>query len=193
MTVTTSTQTTGAEAGAPGASDGGCPVVLPVGRQGRDAVQPVPPLASLDEASILVLDISKVRSDVFADAIQAGLHAAGCAAVERGIAPPSQRLADDELAAMGSAHDGAVLALADCGTCTSWTMFDAIELHRNGCRTVLVTTRALRATVDALAPRLGMADLPVVEVALPNREQTPDEIARTASAAVPAIVAALTS
>ncbi len=191
MTTTAATETT--ELASSDDAEGGCPVVLPVGRQGRQEVSPVAPLGSLGSASLTVLDISKVRSDVFADAIEAGLRAAGCSTVDRGVAPPSQRLADDELAAIGSAHDGAVLALADCGTCTSWTMFDAIELHRNGCRAVLVTTTALRPTVDALAPRLGMADLPVVEVALPNREQTADEIHRTASAAVPAIVAALTA
>ncbi len=191
MTTTTGTTTTPM----PGATeDGGCPVVLPVGRQGRDEVAPIAPLAAgVAGASLTVLDISKVRSDVFADALEAGLRAAGCDSVDRGVAPPSQRLDEQDLADIGSSHDGAVLALADCGTCTSWTMFDAIELHRHGCRAVLVTTRALRPTVDALAPRLGMASLPVVEVELPNREQTADEIRATAAAVVPAVIAALTS
>ena len=171
----------------------GCPVVLPVGRQGRAEVEPVSPLPSLHGATLTVLDISKVRSDVFADALEAGLRAGGCTTVDRGVAPPSQRLGQQELAELGNRNDGAVLALADCGTCTSWTMFDAIELHRNGCRAVLVTTRALRPTVDAMAPRLGMASLPVVEVGLSNREQTADEIRAMATAAVPAVIAALTT
>jgi 3-dehydroquinate dehydratase len=70
-------------------------------------------------------------------------------------------------------------------------MFDAIELHRHGCRAVLVTTGALRPTVVALAGRLGMADLPVVEVDQPNRDQSIEEITATASGAMPAVVGQL--
>jgi hypothetical protein len=164
-----------------------CTIVNPVGRQGREPVEIVDALASLEGARVAVLDISKVRSDAFADVVQAALRDRG-ALTERGIAPPSQRLSDDDLSAIGARCDAAVLALADCGTCTSWTMFDAIELHRHGCRAVLVTTSALRPTVTALAGRLGMAELPVVEVDQPNRDQSVPEIAATALAAMPAVV-----
>ena len=100
-------------------------------------------------------------------------------------------MTEAELAGVAERCDGAVLALADCGTCSSWTLFDAIELHRRGCRAVLVTTHALRPTVDALAERLGLPELPVVEVQEPNREQTSERIAVTARAAAPAIATAL--
>ncbi len=168
-----------------------CAIVAPVGRQGRESVAAAPGLGSIESRRIAVLDISKVRSDTFADAVERAVQAEGAAEVERGIAPPSQRLDDDTVRGLAERNDGAVLALADCGTCTSWTLFDAVELHRQGCRAVLVTTEALRPMVDALAPRLGLADLPVVEVALPNREQTTEEIQATAEAAGPAIVASL--
>jgi hypothetical protein len=85
-----------------------------------------------------------------------------------------------------------VLALADCGTCTSWTLWDAVELNRRGVRTVLVSTDALRPTVAALAPRLGLADLPLVTVATPNRDHGEEEIRATAAAAGQAIAEALT-
>ncbi len=167
-----------------------CTIVNPVGEQGRDQVAVVDALESLRGARVAVLDISKVRSDAFADVVQAALDDQG-ALTERGIAPPSQRLSDEELSVIGTRCDAAVLALADCGTCTSWTMFDAIELHRHGCRAVLVTTGALRPTVVALAGRLGMADLPVVEVDQPNRDQSIEEITATASGAMPAVVGQL--
>ncbi len=168
-----------------------CTIISPVNRQGRKAVTPASGLGSLRGRRLAVLDISKVRSDAFADALENALRAEEPSTVERDTAPPSQRISDDELVSLAERTDGAVLALADCGTCTSWTLFDAIELHRRGCRAVLVTTEALRPTVDALAPRLGLADLPVVEVPLPNREQTSEEIRETATAAAPAVVAAL--
>jgi hypothetical protein len=167
-----------------------CTIVDPIGRQGRDAVAVIAPLASLTGRRVAVLDISKVRSDAFAEVVETALRNGG-ADTERGIAPPSQRLSDDDLVAIGARCEAAVLALADCGTCTSWTMFDAIELHRHGCRAVLVTTSALRPIVDALAGRLGMAELPVVEVDQPNRDQTVDEIRVTASAAMPAVIGQL--
>lgn len=164
-----------------------CTIVDPVGQQGRELVALVEPLSALAGHRVAVLDISKVRSDVFANAVEAALRDGG-AVTERGIAPPSQRLGDEQLAAIAGRCDAAVLALADCGTCTSWTMFDAIELHRHGCRAVLVTTAALRPTVDALAGRLGMAELPVVEVEQANRDLSAEEIAATASAAAPSIL-----
>jgi len=168
-----------------------CTIVLPVGRQGREPVDAVGGLRSVEGRTLAVLDISKVRSDAFADAVAEALRDAGAGDVERGIAPPSQRLGDAELSAIANRNEGAVLALADCGTCTSWTLYDAVELHRRGCRAVLVTTEALRPTVGALAPRLGLADLPIVAVGLPNREQDTDEVRATAAAAGPAILAAL--
>lgn len=168
-----------------------CPVIDPVGQQGREPVPPVPPLPSLERCRVALLDITKVRSEVFVDQIETDLRSAGVLEIERGIAPPSQRLPDTLLREIGSRCDAAVLALADCGTCTSWTLFDAIELHRHGCRAVLVTTTPLLPTVRALAGRLGMDDLPVVSVDTPNREQTPDEIIATAAKAAPSIVAAL--
>ena len=168
-----------------------CTIVAPVGHQGRDPVDLVGGLGSLESRPIAVLDISKVRSDVFVDAVERCIREAGTESVERGVALASKRMDEDEVRGLAERNDGAVLALADCGTCTSATLYDAVELHRNGCRAVLVTTEALRATVDALAPRLGLADLPVVEVELPNREQTAEEIADTATAAGPAVLAAL--
>lgn len=169
-----------------------CSIVLPVGRQGLDPVAVVSPLQALVGRRLAVIDISKVRSDLFADELTSALKAGGAFAVDRFVAPPSQRMRADELQTVGVDHDGAVLALADCGTCTSWTLFDAIELHRHGCRAVVVTTHDLRPMVAALAPRLGMADLPVVSVALANREQQGDGVRATARAVVPDVVAALT-
>ena len=168
-----------------------CTIVAPVAHQGREAVEATPGLGSLESRRIAVLDISKVRSDVFVDAVERSVREAGGDPVERGTALASNRMDENEVRGLAERNDGAVLALADCGTCTSATLYDAVELHRNGCRAVLVTTEALRPTVDALAPRLGLADLPVVEVKQPNRDQTAQEIAKTATAAGPAILAAL--
>lgn len=167
-----------------------CEIVDPAAGEGRDPVAEVGPLGGLRGRRIAVLDVTKVRSEAFAARLARALEAEG-AEVERGIVLPAQRASDAELAELGRRCDGAVLALADCGTCTSWTMFDAIELHRHGCRAVMVTTSALLPTVAALAGRLGMAGLPVVEVSRPNRDQTVEEIDRTATLVAPAVAAAL--
>jgi hypothetical protein len=169
-----------------------CPMVDPGGRSDASEAPPAPGLGTLDGRRLAVLDIAKVGSDAFVDQVDSTLRAhAAAVEIERGIAPPSRGMPEDELAAISVGCDGAVLALADCGTCSSWTLLDAIELNRRGCRAVLVTTEALRPTIDALAGRLGMSALPVVEVALPNREQTRDEVTATALAAGPQIVDAL--
>lgn len=168
-----------------------CPIVDPTGRASAGRVAQVPGLGELRGRSIAVLDISKVRSDVFAGEVARGLAEDAGAVVSRGIAPGSSPMDDAELEAIGAASDGAVLALADCGTCSSWTLYDAIELHRHGCRAVLVTTTAQRPMVEAMVGRLGLSDLPLVEVAEANRDQDSAEIAATARGAADAIAAAL--
>jgi hypothetical protein len=168
-----------------------CTIVDPVAHEGAERIAAAPPLGVLAGRRLRVLDITKVRSDAFAAEVVRGLTAAG-ASVETGIALPAQRMSDADLDGVAAGADGAVLALADCGTCTSWTLWDAIQLHRRGVRAVLVSTDALRPTVAALSRRLGLEDLPVVTVPLPNRDQSYDEIAATAAAAIPAIARALT-
>jgi hypothetical protein len=148
-------------------------------------------LGDVAGATVAVLDISKVRSDVFAGELARGLGEDHGARVERGIAPGSHAMSDVELREVAARCDGAVLALADCGTCSSWTLYDAVELHRHGCRAVLVTTTAQRPMVEAMVARLGMADLPLVEVAEPNRDQDAQRISATAHAALRDVVAAL--
>jgi hypothetical protein len=166
-------------------------VVDPVAHEGRDPVPVVPPLGDLAGKRVVVLDITKVRSEAFAAEVRRRLAQAVGAEVDSGVVMPAQRMSDEELERVAGSCDGAVLTLADCGTCTTWTAWDAIELHRRGCRAVLVTTEALRPMLGALVGRLGMADLPLVAVPQPNRDQTVEEIAATAAAAVPAIVRAL--
>jgi hypothetical protein len=173
--------------------DDACSIVMPVGRQGLPAVPVAGPLSGLTGRRLAVIDITKVRSEVFAEELAQALRGAGAATVDRYLAAPSQRMGAEELHMVGTECDGAVLALADCGTCTSWTLHDAIELHRLGCRAVVVTTHDLRPMVAALAPRLGMAALPVVSVPLANREHQADGIRATARAVAGDVIDALTS
>jgi hypothetical protein len=168
-----------------------CPIVDPVAVSRTPPVERIAGLGRVAGAAVAVLDISKVRSDVFAGELARGLAEDHDARVERGIAPGSHPMDDAELRAIGERCDGAVLALADCGTCSSWTLYDAIELHRHGCRAVLVTTTAQRPMVEAMVARLGLPDLPLVEVAEPNRDQDAEHITRTARGALGAVVEAL--
>jgi hypothetical protein len=168
-----------------------CPIVDPTGRSSAGRVDSVAGLGELRGRTVAVLDISKVRSDVFAAEVARGLAEDEGATITRGIAPGSSPMLDAELFGLGSEHDAAVLALADCGTCSSWTLVDAIELHRHGCRAVLVTTTAQRPMVEAMIGRLGMPDLPLVEVGEANRDLDVDEIRETARGAAADIAAAL--
>jgi hypothetical protein len=168
-----------------------CPIVDPVGISSAPPVTRIDGISAVAGATVAVLDISKVRSDVFAGELARGLGDDHGAKIERGLAPGSHAMDDAELRDIGARCDGAVLALADCGTCSSWTLYDAIELHRHGCRAVLVTTTAQRPMVEAMVARLGLPDLPLVEVAEPNRDQDAEHITRTARGALGAVVEAL--
>jgi hypothetical protein len=68
-------------------------------------------------------------------------------------------------------NDGAVVGLANCGSCTAWSFHDALELRGRGTPAVLVATKEFSGLVDAIT-RAKKADMP--RVVLPLNPETVD-------------------
>lgn len=92
---------------------------------------------------------------------------------------------------IASSNDCAIVGLANCGSCTAWSLHDAAELANAGLPVVLVVTREFTGLVDAIAAAKSI-DLPTVT--LPVNPETIDrgEAIGVAERAYDAIVGALT-
>jgi hypothetical protein len=94
----------------------------------------------------------------------------------------------DELARTCQA---AIVALGDCGSCTSWCIHDAVELDRRGIPSVAFVAEPFVELAQHEARGLGVPDLNMVILPYPMGGIDPSEIVRRAEAAFPDVRSAL--
>ncbi|MCU0983461.1 MAG: hypothetical protein MUC89_00775 [Acetobacteraceae bacterium] len=151
---------------------------------------PVPAPASLDGLTVALLDIGKMRGDEFIDRLEALLAARGIA-TRRFRKPTNTRTAPDTLLQDIATTAGAVvIALSDCGSCTSCSTHDLNDLDRRGIPGVNVITEAFVSPFADQCAAIGFAGASVV-VPHPVQNRTTAELHAMAEAAVPAVLAAL--
>jgi hypothetical protein len=158
------------------------------------AVVPMAPrLAGLPGRRIGFVDNSKCNADLFIDRIAAQL----CErfAVVRGPvvrkSAPKDRLSPADLNVLAGC-DAVVQCFGDCGTSTSISVADAVEIERRGVPTVTVFSTAFAAAARKQAAGRGMADLPAAPIPHPMHTATRDLVRARADAAVEALVDRLT-
>jgi hypothetical protein len=94
----------------------------------------------------------------------------------------------DEIAA---SCDAAVVALADCGSCTSWAIHDSVELDRRGVPTVTFVAEPFLPLAKHEARGLGVPDLRLALLPYPMSGVPSEEVARRADAAFDDVIAGL--
>jgi hypothetical protein len=88
--------------------------------------------------------------------------------------------------------DLVITGAADCGSCTAYSVHDAVELERCGIPTVLVTTTRFRPVAAALAAATGLPELRTLVVDHPIGGVDREALHRRADAACDALVALFT-
>ena len=76
-----------------------------------------------------------------------------------------------ELDAIAKQCDFAINAVADCGSCTAWSVHDSIELEKRGVATTLVVTDVFEELSKEVAGSMGAANISMATVAHPLGEQ----------------------
>lgn len=85
-----------------------------------------------------------------------------------------------ELAEWLGTIDVAVVGLANCGSCTGWTVRDAIAAANTGLPTVAVATKNFEAFAHEIAARGGRSGLRVHVLPYPLNEQERDVVMQVA-------------
>ena len=140
------------------------------------------------------VDNSKCNADLFIRRLSGQL--ADRFAVVRGPvirkAAPKDRLTEADLASLARC-DAVVQCFGDCGTSTSISVADAVEIERRGIPSVTVFSTAFAAAARKQAAGRGMAELPLVRIPHPMHTAPGSVVAERADAVVGELVERLTS
>jgi hypothetical protein len=140
------------------------------------------------------VDNSKCNADLFIQRLSAQLT--DRFAVVRGPiirkAAPKDRLAEADLVSLAQC-DAVVQCFGDCGTSTSISVADAVEIERRGIPSVTVFSTAFASAARKQAAGRGMAELPLVRIPHPMHTAQRSVVAERADAVIGALVERLTS
>jgi hypothetical protein len=140
------------------------------------------------------VDNSKCNADLFIQRLSAQLTdrfaVVGGPVIRK--AAPKDRLTEDDLANLAQC-DAVVQCFGDCGTSTSISVADAVEIERRGIPSVTVFSTAFASAARKQAAGRGVAELPLVQIPHPMHTAQRSDVAERADAVVDALVERLTS
>lgn len=142
------------------------PVYLPDSEPGPLTTGLAPSPASLRGLRIGVLDNGKPNADVVmvraAEALAARTGATVSVITKKGplglSANAAIPLAPDRLEVLRAQADLVITGAADCGSCTAYSVHDAIELERNGIPCIVTTTTHFEPVATTLSTSFGAPD-----------------------------------
>lgn len=92
-------------------------------------------------------------------------------------------------------YDAVLIAYGDCGSCSSWTMYDAFQLEEESVPTVVFCTEEFTTLCQYEAENQGVPGLPIVEIEHPIADLSPEDVAteRVTDDILAAVTEALTN
>lgn len=166
----------------------------PSGQMSSATVQPARRLGSVAGARVALLDNGKTNADKFLNMVGEILtehHGVGAVKMYHKAAlskPAPQEILD----AIREESDFVVTGIGDCGSCSTNSVHDGVELERLGLPAVAVCTEAFRLGLDTLTKMRGMPDYRFAIVPHPLGVLFDDELLQRAELAVPQIVEIVT-
>jgi hypothetical protein len=150
------------------------------------------PPASLEGATVALMDIGKMRGDEFIDRLEVLFRDRGIA-TRRYKKPTNTRTAPVELLQKIAAEcQVVVIALSDCGSCTSCSTHDLVDLDRRGLAGVSVLTEEFRPAFATQCQAIGF-DGASLYVPHPMQNRTTAELHRFAEEVFDKVIEALTA
>ena len=83
--------------------------------------------------------------------------------------------------------DVSILALGDCGSCTTWVILDALRLEKKGTPTISICSSKFANFAHELAEAHGMSDLRIMEIGHPIAGQSPEQVKMKVEHIIPEI------
>ena len=147
----------------------------------------------LEGATIGLLDNAKTNADAFLEEVGDLLtEEYGVMTVSRrkdGTAMPAESIG----AHLHDRCDAVVNAYGDCGSCTSWCVYDSVDLESRGTPVATVNSDEFVRLGQSESRSLGMPGLPIVTVEHPMGDIPESEVRRRARETLDEIVHVLTT
>ena len=148
------------------------------------------PLDTLKGKTVALMDIGKMRGDEFIDRLESLCRERGVA-TRRYKKPTNTRTAPVELLQqMAEECQAVVIALSDCGSCTSCSTHDLVDLDRRGLPGVSVLTEEFREAFSTQCSAIGFEGASLY-VPHPMQNRTTAELHRFAEEAFDPVIAAI--
>lgn len=150
------------------------------------------PVASLEGVTVALMDIGKMRGDEFIDRLETLFRERGVA-TRRYKKPTNTRTAPvDLLQRIAAECQVVVIALSDCGSCTSCSTHDLVDLDRRGLAGVSILTGEFRDAFNSQCRAIGF-DGASIYVPHPMQNRTTAELHRFAEECVAEVAAKLSA
>lgn len=142
-------------------------IYLPTSIPAQESIGLAPSPSSVATHRVAVLDNGKANAGVVMERAASSLAQVGGAEVslvtKKGPGGRSANAAipcaPDIVERLLAESDMVITGAADCGSCTAYSVHDAIELERAGRPTVVVTTVKFRPIAETLAANFGLPDV----------------------------------
>lgn len=169
-------------------------LVDPRGEVTMDRHRMAPRLDTLEGTTVGLLDNAKTNADVFLEAVGDLLES------EYGVAETVSRQksntaipADSIAGYLHEECDAVVNAYGDCGSCTSWCVYDSIDLEKRGTPVATVNSEEFVKLGQSESRSLGIPGLPLVTVPHPMGDVGHEVVRDRAADVVADLVRVLTT
>ncbi len=145
-------------------------VMDPLGAVQADKLQ-VNPLPE-DFEKVSIIDNTKPGAEVILDILAEPIGNRKFIKVKKPAGAPATPEQIDE----ASSGEIGILALGDCGSCTSWVILDAIRLEKMGIPTISICSTHFAPFAHELAKSHGMDELRILEINHPIAGLSDEEV-----------------
>ncbi|WP_425488797.1 UGSC family (seleno)protein [Methylobacterium brachythecii] len=150
----------------------------------------VPPFDTLEDRTVALMDIGKMRGDEFIDRLEQLCSERGIS-TRRYKKPTNTRVAPREMINdIADNCQAVIIALSDCGSCTSCSTHDLNDLDKKGLAGVSVLTTEFEQAFESQKSSIGL-DAASVYVEHPLQNKTTEELHRSAESAFDDILRAI--
>jgi len=151
-------------------------------------------VSSLEGKTVGFLDNTKTNADIFLQQVDSVLVKEY--GVERTVHRRKSNTAIPADAIATYLHetcDVVVNAYGDCGSCTSWCVYDSVDLERQGTPTATINSEEFVRLGQSESRALGMPTLPIITVPHPMGDIKEELVRERARNVISEIVSALTT
>lgn len=127
------------------------------------------------ESTVVIVENGKPGSKHLLSGIQMGLEARGISQFKL-MPKASASRPHQDFESVVECADAVVLALGDCGSCTSGSILDCVEFEKRGIPTVTIVSQLFEAVSQLEAASKGLPEMPIVIVPHPIATRSQEEL-----------------